>query len=96
MLIEAPDVNSDKQQTVMLTIDLTEAVMNEVRNNRDIGVIIAYHPPIFRALKRFTASDPLQARLLECISRGISIYSPHTALDATKGGSAFLSAENLF
>lgn len=81
----------DQQSTVLLTIDLSAEVMDEVRKNPDIGVIMAYHPPMFRALKKFTMADPLQARLLECVARGISIYSPHTSLDAAVDGSELIS-----
>ena len=50
------------------------------------AVIIAYHPPIFKPLTSFTLANPLQASLLKCAARGISIYSPHTALDSIWGG----------
>ncbi|KAI0305057.1 GTP cyclohydrolase 1 type 2/Nif3 [Russula brevipes] len=49
-------------------------------------MIIAYHPPIFKPLKSVTLSDPLQASLLRCAAAGISVYSPHSALDSVYGG----------
>lgn len=49
-------------------------------------MIVSYHPPIFRGLKSLTLSNPLQASLLQCASAGISVYSPHTALDCVRGG----------
>lgn len=49
-------------------------------------VIISYHPPIFRGLKSFTLSNPLQASLLRCAAEGISVYAPHTAVDSVWGG----------
>ena len=33
-----------------------------------------------------TLSDPLQASLLRCAAAGISVYSPHTALDSVYDG----------
>lgn len=48
--------------------------------------MIAYHPPVFRALKQLTLADPLQASLLKLAARGISVFSPHTSLDATPKG----------
>jgi putative NIF3 family GTP cyclohydrolase 1 type 2 len=41
---------------------------------------------IFRALKSLTLSDPLQASLLKLSAHGISVFSPHTSLDATPNG----------
>jgi len=49
-------------------------------------MIVAYHPPIFKPLKSLTLSNPLQKSLLQCASAGISVYSPHTALDCVHGG----------
>lgn len=33
-----------------------------------------------------TLSDPLQASLLKLAARGISVFAPHTSLDATPKG----------
>jgi putative NIF3 family GTP cyclohydrolase 1 type 2 len=41
---------------------------------------------IFRGLKSLTLSDPLQASLLRLSAKGISVFSPHTSLDATPNG----------
>lgn len=49
-------------------------------------MIIAYHPPIFKPLSSLTLSNPLQASLLRCAAGGVSVYSPHTALDSVYGG----------
>lgn len=49
-------------------------------------VIVSYHPPIFRGLKSFTLSNPLQASLLRCAAEGISVYCPHSAVDSVWGG----------
>ncbi|KAF8704363.1 NIF3 (NGG1p interacting factor 3), partial [Rhizoctonia solani] len=78
----------------MLTIDLTPAVVEEALNN-DTGVIVAYHPPIFSGLKSLTLTNPLQRSLLRCAAEGISIFSPHTALDSVRGGVNDTLAESL-
>ena len=49
-------------------------------------MIIAYHPIIFRPVKALTLADPQQESLLRLTQEGISVYSPHTAVDATIGG----------
>lgn len=41
---------------------------------------------IFRGLKSLTLSDPLQASLLRLSAKGISVFSPHTSLDAAPNG----------
>ncbi|EUC53532.1 NIF3 (NGG1p interacting factor 3) [Rhizoctonia solani AG-3 Rhs1AP] len=85
LLLESPKCRSNGATKVMLTIDLTPAVVDEALAN-DTGVIVAYHPPIFSGLKSLTLSNPLQRSLLRCAAEGISIFSPHTALDSVRGG----------
>lgn len=48
--------------------------------------VVTYHPIIFRPLKSLTFADPQQESLLWLAQEGISVYSPHTAVDATIGG----------
>lgn len=69
----------------MLTIDLTTAVCTEALAT-NTSVIVSYHPPIFKGLQSLTLKNPLQSSLLRCAAEGISIYSPHTALDSVWGG----------
>lgn len=70
---------------VLLTIDLTEAVLQEALST-EADFIVAYHPPIFQPLKRLAMADARQRVLLGAIAAGLPIYSPHTALDAAAGG----------
>ncbi|KAJ3892688.1 NGG1p interacting factor 3 [Lentinula edodes] len=84
LLLETP-LRQSKRHRVMLTIDLTTAVVEE-SITKEASVIVAYHPTIFGALKSFTMANPLQASLLRCAAHGISVYCPHTALDCTWGG----------
>jgi len=70
---------------ILLTIDLTERVLEEAVLAR-AAAIVAYHPPIFAPLKRLTRDDARQRIVLTCAARNIAIYSPHTALDAAPGG----------
>jgi putative NIF3 family GTP cyclohydrolase 1 type 2 len=62
---------------------------------KNTSVIIAYHPVIFKGLQSFTLSNPLQSSLLQCAASGISVYSPHTALDSVWGGINDWLAEGL-
>ncbi|KAI5793765.1 GTP cyclohydrolase 1 type 2/Nif3 [Peziza echinospora] len=74
-----------RKHVVLLTIDLTQAVGREAVE-RGARAVVAYHPIIFKPLKSLTLSNPQQATLLALIQAGISVYSPHTAVDATPGG----------
>ncbi len=69
----------------MLCIDLTESVLDEAITQQ-IQLIVAYHPPIFKPLARLTTTDLKQRIIHTAARKGIAIYSPHTALDAAKGG----------
>lgn len=72
---------------IFLTIDLTEQVLQEAIDQA-ADMIVAYHPPIFKGIKRLTMEDPKTRVLLRATAAGISIYSPHTALDSVTGGMA--------
>ncbi|KAL4934018.1 Nif3-like dinuclear metal center hexameric protein [Aspergillus undulatus] len=86
LLLEAPFNPTRRQRnSVLLTIDLTKAVADEAIARKD-SVVVAYHPIIFRGLKSLTFNDPQQQSLLRLAAEGISVYSPHTAVDATPGG----------
>jgi len=50
------------------------------------AAIVSYHPPIFKPLPSFTLTNTLQKSLLLCAAQGISVFSPHTALDSVNGG----------
>ncbi|KAJ4303611.1 hypothetical protein N0V90_002511 [Kalmusia sp. IMI 367209] len=86
LLLEAPFVPSRRQSNnVLLTIDLTKAVADEAIALNS-SIIVAYHPIIFRGLKSITLANSQQQTLLRLVSHGISVYSPHTAVDAAPGG----------
>lgn len=65
----------------LLAIDYTDEVAEEGRQ-LECDVVIAYHPPIFQAIKRIAAGTALH----DALRRGVAIYSPHTALDVARGG----------
>jgi dinuclear metal center YbgI/SA1388 family protein len=79
------DANREIAGTVLLTIDLTEAVLEEAIEG-GFGAVLAYHPPIWEAMKRVTAAHPKERIVLRAIEAGLSVYSPHSALDAAAGG----------
>lgn len=89
LLVGDPGQNVSK---AILTIDYTDTVAEEARR-QGCDVVIAYHPPIFSAIKRVTATQ--QSLVFDAIRRGVAIYSPHTALDVAEGGTNDLLADAL-
>ncbi|KAE8227990.1 hypothetical protein CF326_g7095 [Tilletia indica] len=86
LLLEAPKPRTSNG--VFLAIDLTTDVAAELlsEKNKGVSVAVIYHPTIFRGLKSLTLSNTQQRSLLSCAAEGISIYCPHTSLDATPAG----------
>lgn len=75
-------------ERTLLCIDLTEAVADEAIA-AGAGLIVAYHPLIFQPVTRLAAGPEATWRerlLRKLIRRDIGVYSPHTALDAVRGG----------
>lgn len=71
---------------VLVTIDLTKKVCEEAIS-KDISLIIAYHPFIFKGIKKIEpSSNPQHESMIKLIANGISVYSPHTSVDAVQGG----------
>ncbi|KAI4716640.1 NGG1p interacting factor 3 [Aureobasidium sp. EXF-10727] len=86
LLLESPfDPIRRQMNSALLTIDLTKAVADEAIERGD-SIIVAYHPIIFRGLKSLSLADTQQQTLLRLAAEGISVYSPHTAIDCAPGG----------
>ncbi len=77
LLVGDPDAEIRR---VLVTVDYTRGVADEVQGDCDL--VIAYHPPMFAAVKRV----PHEALWAEAVRKGIALYSPHTALDVAPGG----------
>lgn len=78
LLVGDPEAEIEK---VLVTVDYTEAVAEEARAS-GVGLVVAYHPPLFAAVKRV----PHEALWADAVRRGIALYSPHTALDVAREG----------
>ena len=78
---------------VLLTIDLTSAVLDEAIRMRS-NAIVTYHPPIFRPIKGIAVERSSPDGLAgEALAQRIAVYSPHTALDCAPGGTNDVLAE---
>jgi dinuclear metal center YbgI/SA1388 family protein len=70
---------------VLCAIDLTPAVLAEAVA-LECGAIVAYHPMLFRPLKRLSGGTAAERLAIELLERRIAVVSCHTALDAAPGG----------
>uniref|UniRef100_A0A8C4L2N2 NIF3-like protein 1 n=1 Tax=Equus asinus TaxID=9793 RepID=A0A8C4L2N2_EQUAS len=71
--------------TLFLTNDLTEEVMEEALQKK-ADLILSYHPPIFRPMKRITWKTWKERLVIQALENRVGIYSPHTAYDAAPQG----------
>ncbi|XP_005373288.1 PREDICTED: NIF3-like protein 1 isoform X2 [Chinchilla lanigera] len=72
-------------RTLFLTVDLTEAALQEALRAR-ADLVLAYHPPIFRPLASVTCATWKERLVVRALEGRVAIYSPHTALDAAPRG----------
>lgn len=102
VLLEAPHRKNHLKNSVLLTVDLTKGVADEAIRRKDSVVIayrkaqflsnqeslltLLQDPIIFRSLKAITLANTQQQSLLRLAQEGISVYCPHTAVDAAPGG----------
>jgi dinuclear metal center YbgI/SA1388 family protein len=83
-----------KVDKVMIALDVLEEVIDEAIE-KNVQLIIAHHPPIFRPLKN-VITDTVQGRMIEkLIKHDIAVYAAHTNLDVAVGGVNDLLAEAL-
>lgn len=74
-----------KIDNVMIALDVLEEVIDEAIE-RNVQLIIAHHPPIFRPLKN-VLTDTVQGRMIEkLLKNDIAVYAAHTNLDVAVGG----------
>lgn len=55
-------------QKVLLTNDLTERVMEEAKE-KQVNLIISYHPPLFAPLKRITQATWKERIVVQCLEQ---------------------------
>lgn len=76
----------DKEiKTVMVTLDIREQTVQEAID-KQVDVIIAKHPVIFRALDNLTDQDTQQKIVLDLARAGIAVYTSHTNIDIVNDG----------
>ena len=86
LLVEPSEPHTVKR--VLITNDLTEPVLNEAIA-KNVQLIIAYHPVIWKGLKRLTQSNWNERKIVKCIENRIAVYCPHTTWDSIETGSNY-------
>ncbi len=81
-------------ERVMTCLTVTmETAIEAVEERAEL--IVSHHPVLFKGAKRVRADRPESAPLWRLARAGVSIHSPHTAFDNTKGGINDLLAARL-
>lgn len=71
---------STKVAGVLISLDVTEEVIDEAIQNRT-NLIIAHHPLIFKGLKKLNGNHWVERCVIKAIKNDIAIYAIHTNLD---------------
>jgi dinuclear metal center YbgI/SA1388 family protein len=79
---------------ILVCLDCTESVVREAQK-RKANLIISHHPLLFRPPKSITPRDETGRTIRSLIAANIHLYSAHTNLDFSKGGTSFTIAEAL-
>lgn len=81
-------------KNVMVTLDVLEETVDEAIA-KNVDLIIAHHPPVFRPLKNIVTDQPGGRLIEKCIKHDIAVYAAHTNLDVADGGVNDMLAEAL-
>lgn len=81
-------------ENVMVALDVLEEVVDEAIE-KNVQLIIAHHPPIFRPLKSINTDTPAGRLIEKLIKHDIAVYAAHTNLDVAIGGVNDMLAEAL-
>lgn len=78
---------------VLLTLDATEAVLDEAIE-KGCNLVIAHHPIVFSGLKKINGNNYVERVAIKAIKNDIAVYAAHTNLDNVRGGvSAMMAAQ---
>lgn len=74
-----------KVEKVLISLDVLSNVVDEAIE-KDIDLIVAHHPLLFKPLNQINFSTPKGNIIKKLINHNISVYASHTNLDIAKGG----------
>ncbi len=72
-------------ERIMVTLDVRPEVVAEAIE-KQVDLIIAKHPPIFRPIQRLTPENPQTKMYLDLIKHDIAVYAAHTNMDIAQNG----------
>jgi dinuclear metal center YbgI/SA1388 family protein len=75
----------DEVTGALLTLDITEAVLDEALE-RGCNLVIAHHPVIFSGIKNLTGRNYVQRIVQKAIKNDINLLAVHTNLDNMRAG----------
>ncbi|MTD38031.1 Nif3-like dinuclear metal center hexameric protein [Erwinia sp. CPCC 100877] len=76
----------DKEiERVLVTLDVRPEVVAEAVE-KQVDLIIAKHPPIFRAVKNLTTDDPQTKMYADLLKHDIAVFAAHTNMDIIDNG----------
>lgn len=78
----------------LLCIDVTEGIIDEAKA-KGANLIVSHHPLLFHGVKCVTGRNRPERVLAKAIRAGVTVYSSHTAMDATYGGVSWRMAAKL-
>ena len=84
----------DEVSSVLITLDVTEAVVDEAIVGKH-NLIIAHHPLFIKGLKKIVPDNYIQRCIIKAIRHGINIYAAHTNMDAVANGVSGRMADKL-
>jgi dinuclear metal center YbgI/SA1388 family protein len=79
---------------VLVALDVTERIIAETRQKK-ANLLISHHPLLFKPIRSVTPHSWTGKCILALVQGGINLYSAHTNLDFTRGGTSFALAQAL-
>lgn len=79
---------------ILVCMDVTEEVVEEAIE-KNLNMIVAHHPLIFKPLKSITGKGSEERAIIRALRQHIAIYAAHTNLDHHWGGVSFALAEQI-
>ncbi len=75
----------DRATSALITLDVTEAVIDEAIDNQ-CNLVITHHPVIFSGIKKLTGKTDSERAIIKAIRNHIAIYAAHTNIDVASNG----------
>jgi len=86
--------SSARVRGILVSLDLTEDIVAEAKR-KQANLIVTHHPLLFRPQRSVTSGNGAGRCIHALVKSGINLYSAHTNLDFTRGGTSFAMAEAL-